>query len=474
MDNINLPEKFTIDNLNDAELVADPIDHEYQLINYSVFRDDYRDVILNTMKSTDFTMENQQLFDAVLKMYNNGCQFDTKDKYELILAFKATFNKMREKQDRFIDIRPEFSMEYILKSNYQVKLISQYEKITSKVNSLDQWDDMAEFITKSHNFITKDYDTRINKDQFDTRIQIVEDTLNYIESCQKGKETFLTWGITGLDNYIKLRPHCCYFVGAYNGVGKTAMAISCAIGQLRQGKSIALWCGEMTAEQIMMRFISQISGISIIKLEEKNALEHNQLQSMMNAVDEIKGFKLFLRCGDDLEMWELNNWIKHLVKFHDLDCVWLDYFTDIVPTTTTNNQQNRYELMGEIARQIKSLKKEIPIPIITLAQLNRNSDDRRPRKTDIAESSITERIADGIILIDRPIQGRDEGDRKYRWKNGLLICKEALFGKVILIVDKNRFGPQSVSYYDFLGETMEFGKELIAPPRIEDEDVPNG
>jgi len=223
-----------------------------------------------------------------------------------------------------------------------------------------------------------------------------------------------------------------------------------------------------------MRFISQISEVSIKDMEDlrglsidnsgKNPVECNKKLKRIEMAEKIvRGFKLYMKCGDDLEMHEINKWIKHLVKFNGVECVWLDYFTDILPTVQVGGSSNRYEQMAEVARQIKSLKKQIPIPIITLAQLKRESEDRRPRKSDIAESAVTERIADGIVLIDRPREWTTEHDRKYRWFTGRQVTPQDLKDACALIVDKNRFGPQSVSFYKFDAKYMKFSDELEPP-----------
>ena len=424
------------------------------------------------IKSSDLKdNEARLLFEDLLK-YDD---IDDVQKLKLIDKHKNLIKKAQLNKNIIKGIRVEYCIFHILKYNNFLKIADEADNLAANLKNIEPlFDDQVKIFEESLDSFKLKFDNRIIKQDNDNINDIGHVALQHLKDCQSGSNTFCTWGIKGLDSYIYLRPHCCYFIGALPGVGKTAFAISCIIGQLREGKNVALWCGEMTATQIYLRFLSQIAGVKVSSMETKKSLTPGEFERVSKAVKEMSKYKktLHLRCGEDLEMNEISSWIKKIHVHNPLDCVWLDYFTDIQPTIKEGFNGNRYEAMADVARDIKTLKKELDVPIVTLAQLVRSARDRRPFKTDIAESAVTERIADGIILIDRPIEGKDTQKRGYKWgKTNKEAKLSDLFGNVALVIDKNRYGPTSTPIFGFDQEYMKFTEE-IPPPMISSEDIP--
>jgi len=465
--NIDEIKRFSITDLSDIDIYADPIDFELHLLAESFLDNTKREKILTTVKGADLqSADNRALFEHLSYHYKKDVEFDNLFKADTIAKFSQLFRFMRECQqngNKFLDISTDYCIHYVVNQSYQKKLIQQLKAITTEADRLTSLDDKLDFIERVNKNLVNEYDERCNTNISTPIDELASNAYQYILDSQAGNIPFCTWGLDGMDDQLKLRPHGCFFVCARPGVGKTALAISCIIEQLTAGKTIALWCGEMTSEQIVMRFISQLAQISLDKLEKENGItDPNEFKRIELAVKMLSTFKLHLRCGEDLEMHELSKWAKQLYKVYDIDCLWLDYFTDIQPDIRI---ENRYEGMGDIARQIKSLKKELPIPIVTLAQLKRESNDRRPHKGDIAESSIVERVADGIVLIDREDEWTEDNDRKYKWFNKQPVKIDDMNERklAVFIVDKNRFGAQGLRLYGFDGKHMRY-TEQVAPP----------
>jgi replicative DNA helicase len=285
-------------------------------------------------------------------------------------------------------------------------------------------------------------------------------TVDYLQGCLKGDIQFCEWGINGLDKYMKLRPHCCYFVGALPATGKTSFAISAIINQCIAGKRVFFWCGEMTEEQIYTRIISQLTHRPLDILENRNessSATSGLLADIHHAMKTISKWDLVTLCGEDMTFEQIATVVRRYHKKKPLDCAWFDYYSDIQPRPELAGNP-KHEQMSDITKQVKTLKKEIDVPLVMLAQLKRDAVDRYPRKTDIAESSTCEQVADGIVLLDRPIKGRDVNERNY-WINGFKVTLDDLFGKCALVIGKNRFGAECVSVYEFDAPLMKFGSE---------------
>jgi len=468
MDNIDNINKFSIVDLSDIDIMADPIDFEFHLLVEAFLNDDKRDRILTSVKSTDINSpDNRALYEYLSYNYKKGIEFDNLFKADCIGKFQQLFNFMRECQvngNKFLDIDTDYCIHYVVNDSYQKKLVNQLQNITDEARNLNSLNDKLDFLERVNKQLINEFDERCSKQLSQPIDELAQQAHKYILDSQAGNIPFCTWGLEGMDEQLKLRPHGCFFVCARPGVGKTALAISCIIEQCKQGKSIGLWCGEMTSEQIVMRFVSQLSSVSLSLLEKENGITDTKIFDRIElAIKILSNFKLYLWCGEDVEMHELSKWAKQLYKTKDIDCLWLDYFTDIQPDIRI---ENRYEGMGDIARQIKSLKKELPIPIVTLAQLKRESNDRRPHKGDIAESSIVERVADGVLLIDRVDEWTEDNDRKYKWFNGKPVSISDMNERKLsaFIVDKNRFGAQGLRLYGFDGQYMKYTKEESPPP----------
>lgn len=304
---------------------------------------------------------------------------------------------------------------------------------------------------------------KVNKQDKLTQKAKMSNTLDYITECKSGKLKFTTWGLPGLDQYMKLRKHCCYFIGALPATGKTAFAITCIIEQCRQGKRVFFWCGEMTEDQIHLRFLSQIAGIPLDILEAVGSFSNDQQAAVDKAVGEMVGWNLITICGEDMDFGEIASEIRTEHKIKPLDAAWLDYYSDILPKPQLS-QAPRHEQMADVTKDIKSLKKELSVPLIVLAQLKRDAFDQRPKKTDLAESSSCERAADGILLLDRPIKGRDKNERDY-WINERKVQLDQLYGKCAIVIGKNRHGKECTSVYGFNGKLMQFlGEDILSVP----------
>jgi len=231
----------------------------------------------------------------------------------------------------------------------------------------------------------------------------------------------------------------------------------------------------MTEEQIYMRFISQLTGFPLDILEAKKEdckVPKDMERAISKAVTEMMAWDFHTLCGEDMTIKEIGSEIRTLHSIEPLDCIWLDYYSDILPRAELS-QVPRHEQMADINRDVKSLKKELPVPIVLLAQLKREAVDRYPRKTDLAESSSCEKIADGILLLDRPKKGRDVNERNY-WINNRTIPLEELYDKCAIVIGKNRFGPEMVSVYGFNGPLMRFEGEDPLSQEIEYIEFPEG
>ncbi len=388
----------------------------------------------------------------LIKAYNNGLALDSHDIHGQLSIHIRDLS--------FQDCIGEFWKGAIetLQSRYYKEQLRIHYLESQKIYSNPHYDTNKKLSLISAGFNGIQFE--IDNEQEKKQTQKLDDTLQYIKDCQSGDIQFTQWGIDGLDDIAKLRTNSLWFIGALPGTGKTSLAISAIINQCRAGKHVFLWCGEMTEEQILLKFISQISNVDLMRMEEENTLHTHELQSIMQAVQEMMTFKLTTRCGKPMNINQILAVAKAVHADDPLDCAWLDYYSDIQPVPEMI-QQTKQEHLGYVSTKLKEFKMEIGIPTILLAQLKRESQDRYLRKTDLAESSSAEQCADGVICLDRPKKGRDVNERNY-WINNREIKLSELYDNCALVIAKNRFGAETTIVNKFYGNTMSFGECIFS------------
>ena len=184
---------------------------------------------------------------------------------------------------------------------------------------------------------------------------------------------------------------------------------------------------EMPARQIVTRLISSVSYVSQDKLE-RGAFEKDDYMKVIHAAKLINSVNLFIDDGNDLTPSELRARARKLAREHKLGMSLIDYLQ--LMRGSGKYRDNRALEIGEISRSMKILAKEMNIPVVALAQLNRGVEgrtDKRPMNADLRESGAIEQDADVIMFIYREeVYKKDDPNLK---------------GKTEIIIGKQRNGP---------------------------------
>ena len=184
---------------------------------------------------------------------------------------------------------------------------------------------------------------------------------------------------------------------------------------------------EMPARQIVTRLISSVSYVSQDKLE-RGAFEKDDYMKVIHAAKLINSVNLFIDDGNDLTPSELRARARKLAREHKLGIILIDCLQ--LMRGSGKYRDNRALEIGEISRSMKILAKEMNIPVVALAQLNRGVEgrtDKRPMNADLRESGAIEQDADVIMFIYREeVYKKDDPNLK---------------GKTEIIIGKQRNGP---------------------------------
>jgi replicative DNA helicase len=177
----------------------------------------------------------------------------------------------------------------------------------------------------------------------------------------------------------------------------------------------------------------------------------------MAGAAKLAAAKVFIDDTSGLSILELRAKARRLKSQHDIQAIFIDYL-QLVRSTSRRAQDNRQLEIAEISAGLKALAKELNIPIVVLAQLNRNPEQRtgdtkgRPRLSDLRESGSIEQDADIVALLVREEYYADTDE-----------AKEELAGKATLIIAKQRNGPVGDVPLTFLKEFTRFEDRAERP-----------
>ena len=215
-------------------------------------------------------------------------------------------------------------------------------------------------------------------------------------------------------------------IAARPSMGKTALLVNITLNALlKEKRSVAFFSIEMSKEQVALRMLSQITKIPLSNLRN-GKLAEKSWDILMTKAGVLSGTSLFIDDTAPISPVEIRSKCRKLKAQGTLDMVVIDYLQLM---GLNHKVENREREVSEISKQLKSLSKELKVPVIALAQLNRsveNRSDQRPLLSDLRESGSIEQDADLIMMLYR-----DEYYNKNSEEKGI----------AELIINKQRNGP---------------------------------
>ena len=216
---------------------------------------------------------------------------------------------------------------------------------------------------------------------------------------------------------------CMYYIGARTSMGKTTFLLNLARNMSEKSTKIGFFSLEMPAKIIFEKFLAMEAEMRYPWIQDGRVFP-DQLHRVEAAHKKITKLPIFIEDPSSLDIKSLCYRARRMKLQHGIEVLFIDYLTRI---TVENRKQSKHLQVDEISKTLQSLAKELDIPIICLAQLNRAStkkdrESNRPCLSDFRESGSIEEDADACILLHRP-EYYKEGDKP---------------GMVEVIVAKNR------------------------------------
>ena len=247
------------------------------------------------------------------------------------------------------------------------------------------------------------------------------------------------------------QPSDLIIIAARPGMGKTALTLSMARNMaVTKQTPVAFFSLEMSSVQLITRLISSETGLSSEKLRTGKLADHEWKQLNVK-VGDLEKAPLFIDDTPALSIFDLRAKARRLASQHDIKLIIVDYL-QLMTAGTTSKAGNREQEISTISRNLKSLAKELDIPVIALSQLSRAVETRggtkRPQLSDLRESGAIEQDADIVSFIYRPeYYGIEEWDDEEH---------SSSIGQAELIISKHRNGGLDNIRMKFIGNLGKF------------------
>jgi len=344
----------------------------------------------------------------------------------------------------------EFHARIIAQKYIQRELI----RISTEIIT-DAYDDTTDVFTlldraESGLFEVTEGNIRKNYDSMST---LIRSAIKQIEQAKdhEGNVIGIPSGFTDLDRMTNgWQSSDLVILAARPAMGKTAFALTLARNAAVDfEKPVAVFSLEMSSLQLVTRLISSESELSSGKLRSGN-LRNDEIEQIHAKISGLAEAPIFIDDTPAISVFELRAKARRLKSQHDIQLLVVDYLQLMTAGGEGSKTGNREQEISTISRSLKSIAKELNIPVIALSQLSRavesRGGERRPQLSDLRESGSIEQDADMVMFINRPeYYGLDEDEQG-----------NSTLGVANIIIAKHRNGAVGDVQLKFTSELAKF------------------
>lgn len=342
----------------------------------------------------------------------------------------------------------EFHARIIAQKYIQRELI----RISSDIikDAYDETTDVFDLLDKAESKLFEVAEGNIRKN-YDKMSALLRNAIDNIENARKNQDGLsgIPSGFRDLDRITSGWQRSDMIVlAARPGMGKTAFVLSMARNMaVEHNVPVAVFSLEMSSVQLVQRLIASETGISGEKLRKGNLADH-EYQQLHQRISRLSDAPIFIDDTPALSIFELRAKCRRLKAQHGISMVIIDYLQ--LMSAGGEGKGNREQEISTISRSIKSIAKELDIPVIALSQLSRNVEtrggDKKPMLSDLRESGAIEQDADIVCFVYRAEYYKIEQD-----ENG-----NSTAGRGEIIIAKHRNGSLGDVSLRFINQLAKF------------------
>jgi replicative DNA helicase len=289
---------------------------------------------------------------------------------------------------------------------------------------------------------------------FTSMQDVVASTVAHIDQLYTRKEriTGIPTGFHDLDERTAgLQPSDLIIIAGRPSMGKTSLALgialNAALNRTRQ-YTVAIFSLEMSKEQLCMRLLSAAGNLNMHRIRTGH-LNEDEWKTLARTASLLHDSRIYIDDTPAITVLEMGAKIRRLRAEHGLDLVVVDYLQLMSGSGTSENRQQE---ISDISRALKSVAKELNIPVVALSQLSRaveNRPSKRPLLADLRESGAIEQDADLVMMIFRSEMYAAEVEEEDDKPDEEHVAE--------ILIAKHRNGPTGIEKLTFLPEYAKFG-----------------
>jgi replicative DNA helicase len=414
--------------------------------------------ILEIIQSVEcfYVDANQKIYAAIRRLFDKGSPVDLltvteelrkSNELEIVGgAYYITRLTMSVVSSAHVEAHARIIMEKFI----QRELI----RISGEViaDAYEDSTDVFDLLDKAESGLYEITDKHLRKN-FMSLSDVLVQTVQEIEEA-KNKQEDVTGVPTGFKMLDRLtsgwQKNALIIVAARPAVGKTAFCLNLAMNAAMHSSKpypVAFFSLEMGAGELVKRMLSAVTQVSMDAITKGRMQEHEFIQ-MTQRMNKLAQASIFLDDQAALNVFELRAKARRLKQKHDIQMIVIDYLQ--LMQADVNKGGNREQEISKISRDLKSLAKELAIPIIALSQLNRGVESRKeskvPQLSDLRESGAIEQDADMVMFLYRPEYYGINNDE----------MGQTIEGETHIHVAKNRSGSTDTIKLRFIKEYQKF------------------
>lgn len=438
-----------VNEIDELLVISATTMHEHSLIGVLIEDAGLVDLVSSVLEVSDFMLHSSRvIYSTIIEMSMTSVPID----------FLSILNDL-EKTGQLNDIGgiaavAEFSLHHgvpsnivnyakIIKSHSMARSLSSAGQIIINLGKSGQ--DVEGSLVEAQDAILKISQGQGSKDFYHIR-SLLDDSVNCIDDRLGNGAGGLVTGFKALDGLVVMKGGDLIVLAGRPSMGKTVFGMQVAnYVAMCSGKSAAIFSLEMTKEQLVERSIAEIGGVDFGRMSSGIMIDVD-FDGVVLACAKLNNANLYINDTAGLTHQQIYAKARSLArKIKDTDAplgaIIIDYLQIMgyQGSAFTRNEQ-----VGEMSRSLKQLAKELNIPIIVLAQINRGVEtrtDKRPLMSDLRESGAVEQDADIVIMAYRDDYYNADSTQK---------------GIVEMIIRKNRNGCLGTVNLNFEGRYVRF------------------
>lgn len=308
-------------------------------------------------------------------------------------------------------------------------------------------DDARAILDEAEEMLFRVTDQRISEQATQIREQL-EAVFSQIEAREGHYISGVATGFVELDDLLSgLQPGEMIVIAARPSMGKTAFGLTIAEHiAANDGIPVAFFSMEMSKQSVAQRLLCARARVNSHRVR-RNMVSEEDIQELQQACAELSDMPLYVDDTPGMSALELRAKTRRLHQRHGIKAVFIDYLQLMHGPAKIESRQQE---VAQISRGLKALARDLNIPVVVMAQLNRNPEgrtDKKPILSDLRESGAIEQDADVVILLHR---------EDYYFKIKGEEPPEEVRGQADIIVAKQRNGPTRTVKLQFTEELTRF------------------